>query len=351
MLSAGQVVATLDTLVEGSVTTENQSVRRSGDLRIIDRDGSLTPVTARDLLAPSGTELRLFKGLHLPGQAEPEMVPLGTLRISSPKITRDSSGLYINLKCYDRARQLQRARFTQAWAVAAGTPISQAITDIVVSRCSYPINVTPTTATTNALVFESLSDPWDAINQLASAAGYEAYFDLLGTFTARPTPNYEAQTPVWTYEPGELSLLLANQREMDDERSYSGVIVTAEVPDAAPIRVEVWDLDPNSPTYYDPAHPELSRFGAVPYGFSSPIIRTEQQATLAGQTILTRVSGLLEQVEVVTAGHFGHDVGDVIAVRDPGTRLGGTHVIESITQPLRSGPMTLKMRSRRAVNL
>ena len=351
VLRAGQIVSTLDVMVEGTVTAENQAVRRSGSVRLVDRDGLLTPVTAKDLLAPSGTELRLFKGLYLPGQPDPEMVPLGTLRISKPKISRDTSGIFIDVTAYDRARTVQRARFVQPWSVAAGTPISQAISDIVTSRSPYPTNITPTTATSNALVFEALSDPWEAITALADAASYECYFDLLGTFVARPVPSYETQEPVFTYEPGDLSLLIGDSREMDDERSYSGVVVTSESPDNPPIRVEVWDLDPNSPTYYDPTKPALSSFGAVPYGFSSPIIQTAAQATLAGQTILARVSGLLEQVEVQAVGHFGHDVGDVLAVRDPDTRLRGTHIVESITQPLRSGPMTLKMRARRAVQV
>jgi hypothetical protein len=351
VLRAGQIVSTLDVLVEGSVTAENQAVRRSGSIRLVDRDGTLTPVTAKDLLAPSGTELRLYKGLFLRGQVEPEMVPLGTLRISEPQVTRDNSGIFIDVKAYDRARSIQRARFTTAYAVAQGTPISQAISDIVTSRCTYPTNITPTSFTTNALVFEALSDPWDAITQLADAAGYEVFFDLLGTFVARPAPNYEALAPSWTYEPGELSLLLSNKRNMNDENSYSGVIVTSESPDNPPIRVEVWDTDPNSPTYYDPAKPQLSSYGPVPFGFASPILVTPAQALLAGQTVLARVSGLLEQVEVETVGHFGHDVGDVLAVRDPDTRLQGTHIIESVTQPLRSGPMTIKMRSRRAVQV
>lgn len=351
VLSGGQIVSTLDVVIEGSVTAENQTVRRSGSIKLVDRDGTLTPVSAKDLLAPSGTELRLFKGLYLPGVADPEMVPLGTLRISEPEITQDSSGIIIDVKGYDRARTIQRARFTAPWTITAGTTVSQAISDIIASRCTYPTNITPTTATTSAAVFEALSDPWDAITQLADAASYEVFFDLLGTFIARPTPAYETQTPAWTYEPGELSLLLTNKRTMNDENSYSAVVVTVENPDADPIRVIVYDTDPNSATYFDPAKPALSKYGLVPYGFASPLITTSAQATLAAQTVLARVSGLLEQVEVSTAGHFGHDVGDVLAVRNPDTRLAGTQIIESITQPLRSGPMTIKMRQRRVVQI
>jgi hypothetical protein len=147
-----------------------------------------------------------------------------------------------------------------------------------------------------------------------------------------------------------MSLLLYDERAMNDENSYSGVVVTAEHPDnPTPIRVEVWDTNPNSPTYYDPANPSASAFGPVPYGFASPIITTSAQATLAGQTILQRVSGLLETVKVDTIGHWGHDIGDVIAASDPDTRLSGTHIIEQVVQPVRRGPMQITMRARRVV--
>jgi hypothetical protein len=350
VLYGGKTVTALNVVVQGSVTAEHETVRRSGSVRLIDPDGTLTPVTAKDLLAPRGTELRIFKGLHLPGVTDPEMVPLATLRISEPQVRRDEGGLTIDVKGYDRGRAIQRARFRDPYSIPNGTPVSQAISDIITSRSTFPVNIVPTTTTTPALVFEALSDPWDAIHQLAQSISYEAFFDVLGTFVARPVPNYETQSPVWTYEPGQVSLLLHNQREMSDENCYSGVVVTSEHPDNPnPIRVTVWDTNPQSPTYYDPALPHLSTFGPVPYGFASPIIKTEAQAILAGQTVLARVSGLLEQVEVDVLGHFGHDIGDVVTVRDPDTRLQGTHIIEQIVQPIRRGHMTLRMRARRVV--
>lgn len=340
----------LDVLTEGTITAENETVRRSGSIKLIDPQGTLTPVTARDLLAPRGTELRLFKGLYLPGLLEPEMVPLGTLRITEPNIQRAEGGTVISIKGYDRAHVIKRSRFTDPYVVAAGTPVSTAIRDIITSRSVFPVNVTPTSHTTPQLVFEALSDPWEAIGQLATSIGYETFFDVLGTFVARPTPDYESQLPVWDYSPGELSLMLDNSRTLSDDDSYSGVIVRSEHPEiTTPIRVEVWDTDPASPTYYDPANPAASEFGPRPFGFTSPLISTTAQAQLAGETILSRVSGLLEKVQVSALGHFGHDIGDVITAVDPETRLAGSHVIEQISQPLRRGPMTLTMRSRRAV--
>lgn len=349
VLYGGQVQLVLDVVIDGTVTTEDETVRRSSSVRLVDPEGTLTPVTARDLLAPRGTELRIFKGLYLPGLRSPELVPLGTLRIASPAIRRDEGGVVIDLKGYDRARAIQRTRFTAPYSIAAGTPTTTAIAGIITSRSGFPVNVTPSASTTPALVFEQLGDPWDAVQSLARSDALEAFFDVMGTFVCRPVPDYAAQTPVWSYAPGELSLLLHDEREMSDENTYSGVIVTAERPGAAPIRVEVWDTDPASPTYYDPANPAASTFGPVPYGYFSPSISTAAQATAAGQAIRSRVSGLIEQVEIGTAGHFGHDVGDVLAVTDPETRLHGTHIVSRVTQPIRGGPMSLRMRSRRAL--
>jgi hypothetical protein len=354
VLQAGQSQQVLDVVVEGSITAENAVVRRSGSLRLLDPTGTLTPVTAKDMLAPRGTELRLYKGLYLNPHPDGtlEYVPLATLRVSEPDIRRDGSGFTIDIKGYDRGRSIQQRQFADPWSVTAGTIATNVISDIITSRSTYPTNITPTTNTCPALVFEALSDPWAAIQQIADAISYECFFDVLGTFVARPIPDYNQVAPSWSYAPGELSLLLADSRAMTDANSYSGVVVSSENPDlTAPIRVYVWDLDPNSPTYYDPAAPGLSTFGPVPFGFASPIISTTAQATKAGQTIGARVFGLQEQVTVDCLGHWGHDIGDVVAVSDPDTRLAGTHIIEKISQPLRGGPMTLSMRSRKVVNL
>jgi len=349
VLLGGQVQLVLSVVTEGTVTAEDGTVRRSASLRLIDPEGTLTPVTARDLLAPRGTELRVSKGLYLPGLPDPELVPLGTFRITEPTISRSGGGVVIGLKGYDRARAIQRARFTAPYTIAAGTPTTTAISGIVTSRSSFPVNVTPSGSTTPALVYDALADPWEAVQSLAGADALEAFFDVMGVFVCRPIPDYAAQVPTWTYAPGDVSLLLDDSREMSDERTYSGVVVRAERPGDTPIRVEVWDTDPKSPTYYDPANPAASQFGAIPYGYFSPSIRTGAQAIAAGKAILARVSGLIEQVEIDSIGHPGHDVGDVIAATDPDTRLSGSYVLSRITQPVRSGPMNLKMRDRRAV--
>lgn len=355
ILQGGKTQAVLDVITDGKVTADNSAVRRSGNVTAVDPTGTLTPVTAKDLLAPRGTEFRMFKGLNLAAYGQPdniEWVPLATLRIAEPRMTHSDSGLVISMKGYDRAKAIQQRRFAAPYVITEGAVATTVIADIISSRSTFPINVTPSTRTIAASVFEALSDPMAAITQIAAAISYEVFFDVLGTFTARPVPDYLAQSPVWAYAPGELSLMLGTDRSMTDEDSYSGVVVTNENsnPDVAPIRVALWDTDPTSPTYYDPAVPAASTFGPVPYGFASPLMTTSAMALLAAQTIGARVFGLQEQTKVSCMGHWGHDLGDVVTVDDPTARLNGSHIIEKVDQPLRGGPMELQMRKRRVPN-
>lgn len=69
VLRDGQVVREL-AVDGGSVTiAAGDGIRRRCTIELHDPDGLLTPATATDLLAPFGTELRLSRGVELPGGA------------------------------------------------------------------------------------------------------------------------------------------------------------------------------------------------------------------------------------------------------------------------------------------
>jgi hypothetical protein len=123
------------------------------------------------------------------------------------------------------------------------------------------------------------------------------------------------------------------------------VTVQIEHPDQPRIYVEVWDTDPKSPTYYDPALPAFSTFGPVPYGFSTPGIQTVPQAQVAAAAQLRKVKGFVESVSVTTVGHPGHEVGDRVRVQQSRSRIAGTYMVDRVKVPLRSGPLELRMRA------
>lgn len=329
-----ELVTTLDVVIDGSVEIDDVAVRRSCNLRLVDPEGILTPASAKDLLAPKGTELRLYRGLMVDGAYE--YVPLGVFGIVEPEVTAHGAGTQIKVKGWDRVDSVRVRRFDAAYPIASGTPTWQAISDIVTSRLTVPVRITQTGNTTPEVVFDALSDPWDAVRKLAAADNLSAYFDQLGTLVVEPYS--EAPTGI-TYSPGESSLLVDTSRTIKADTTYSGVVVTGEHPEAGPIRTVLWDTDPLSPTYY------LGPFGKRPYGYSSPLIDTQGKADAAAATLLPRVTKMRQEITINTIGHPGHDVGDAVTVVDGRSRTSGVYVVAGATVPLRpTSTIRLKLR-------
>lgn len=333
VLYADTVVATLNVVTNGSVDFDEVAVRRSLDITLVDADGTLTPAEARDLLAPKGTEIRVYKGLLV--GSETEWVPLGVFGVDKPVVTAHRNGTRIVIKAYDRVDAVRKRRFTSPYTITSGTLTSTAIAAIVTSRLSVPIRVTATGHTTPEVVYDELSDPWDAVRDLAEADSLIAYFDPLGTLVV--APEDEVDTGI-VYAPGEDSLLIDTERSMFADKTYSGVIVKGEHPDLPSIRFELWDVDPTSPTYSN------GPFGRRPYGFTSSLITNYSQAIEAAETIFARVTKMRQELVLSTIGHPGHDVGDVVTVIDPRSRTSGRYTITGGTIPLRLGEIRLKLR-------
>jgi hypothetical protein len=334
VLYASELVTSLDVVVDGSVDFDDVAVRRSCSLRLVDPSGSLTPASAKDLLAPKGTELRLYRGLLVAGEFE--WVPLGVFGIVEPEITAHGSGTQIRVKGWDRVDAVRTRRFEAAYPIASGTATWQAISDIVTSRLTVPVRITQSGNTTPEVVYDALSDPWDAVRKLAAADNLSAYFDQLGTLVVEP--YVESPTGI-TYQPGLSSLLVDTSRIIKADSTYSGVIVTGEHPEAGAIRSVLWDTDTTSATYY------LGPFGKRPYGYSSPLIDTQAKADAAAASILPRVTKMRQEITIHTIGHPGHDIGDAVTVIDGKSRTNGTYVVAGGTIPLRpNGTIRLKLR-------
>ncbi len=334
VLYASELVTTLDVVVDGSVEFDDVAVRRSCNIRLVDPDGVLTPASAKDLLAPKGTELRLYRGLLVDGAYE--YVPLGVFGIVEPEITAHGAGTQIRLKGWDRVDAVRTRRFDAAYPIVGGTATWQAISDIVTSRLTVPVRITQSGNTTPEVVYDALSDPWDAVRKLAAADNLSAYFDQLGTLVVEPYA--EAPTGI-IYQPGNSSLLVDTTRTIKADTTYSGVIVTGEHPEAGAIRSVLWDTDLNSPTYY------LGPFGKRPYGYASPLIDTQAKADAAAATLLPQVTKMRQEITINTIGHPGHDIGDAVTVIDGKSRTNGTYVVAGGTIPLRpNAPIRLKLR-------
>lgn len=336
VLSGNDRIATLDTVESGTVSVDNIAVRRGLDLRVVDPSGAITPVDARDMLAPRGTEVRVWRGLYV--GADVEWVPLGVFGVTEPTIDSQDGATVITIKAMDRVDTVRRRRFATPWRVARGTPTDQAIANIITSRINVPVRITATGHTTPELLYDELSDPWDAVKELATADSLTAHFDPLGA--AVIAPDVEQLTPI-TYTPTGTagSALVKSSRAISADDTYSGVIVKSEHPDFPNIRVVQWDTDPKSPTYY------LGSFGMRPFGFTSPLITSVEQATTAARTLMRRITRMRQEATLATTGHPGHEINDLVDVVDLGSRTSGTWAVQGARVPLRpsGGPITLKV--------
>lgn len=334
VLYGGQSATEFDVVLDGSVSLDDVAVRRACDLTLADVDGTLTPRDARDLLAPKGTELRIARGLQL-ADGTVEWIPLGVFGVSKPEVTADADGgTQISLAGHDRVDAIKLRRFAAPWVIAKNTPTTTAIAQIVTSRMDVPTRIVASGTVTPEVIYEELSDPWAAVAELAAADSLVAYFDPMGTLVIGPDEQIETGI---TYAPGPRSFLLGASRGMDSSQAYSGVIVTGEHPDETPIRVELWDTDPTSPTYH------LGPFGRRPYGFASELITTVAMANKAAATILPRVRRIPQAATMTTVGHIGHEVGDVVVIDDPRTLTSGRWRIVGGTVQLRPGTTTWKL--------
>lgn len=334
VLYGGDYITSLDVLVSGRVDFDDVAVRRSADLELIDPSGTITPVEATDLLSPKGTELRLSKGLVVAGGGV-EWVPLGVLGIEDPEIEAHNGATRIQLSAKDRVAAVRARRFKAAYPIAAGTNTATAIKNIVTSRLSVPTRITTTGNTTPEIVYEELSDPWSAVEDLATADNFAVYFDPLGTLVVEPL---QTEVTGRRYADDGTGHLVRCTRGISSEKTYSGVVVKGEHPDFDPVRVELWDENPASPTY------RLGPFGERPYGFTSPLIKDSTMANAAANTILPRVTGMVQPATIETAGHPGHDIGDLITIDDNRSRTHGTYRVVGGSVSLRPGTNTLKLR-------
>lgn len=335
-------VSTINTvLVAGYIGLDNVAVRREAHITFVDADGVLTPASARDLLAPTGAEMRIYRGLYL-ADGTIEYVPMGVFGIIKPEVRSHSDGVVVQIKGFDRVDAIRARQFTDPWTVAAGTLVTTAISDIVTSRLTVATRITPSALTTPEVVFDRFSNPWHAVEDLAAAAGMKAYFDALGSLVIAPVADEDTGI---TYTIGDETATLMNvTRSMDSSETNNGVIVRGMHPDFTPVRYEIWDTDVNSPTYY------LGPFGKRPYGFYSELITTVPQATAVAEALYPRVTKIAQEVEITTVGTIAHDVGDTITIVDPRSKTSGRYTVVSGTIPLRANQSDLiRLRCKEAV--
>jgi len=331
-LSAPPVLSGRVDYAAGSSTLRSCDVTVFGDV----------PAGPTDLLAPSGSELRLWRGA-VDWTGEEILEPVG--RYGFDEVTVDRGTSEIPIVGYDLSALVSDNRWTGPYEIPRGTPLGRAVADAVRSRLPdhawQDPNLTDTRATTPAVVWgeEVGNDPWKDVTDLAASDGLEVSFGRDGRLTLTDVPDPDTVVPRWSMIAGETVTYLGSTRTLVG-RPYNVVIARGETADeTAPIVATAEDNDPTSGSY-------VGRY-RKPYFMASGYVTTVGQAQRAADAQLLRLRGLSEVVSLSMIGHPALDVWQTVAVDDPALGTTARYVIEAVSLPLPGGAATVATRRRR----
>jgi hypothetical protein len=317
----------------GKVSVNTSSaIRRTCEVHLTtDRTtANLVPDNGFDSLAPFGNQIKLYRGIEFDDGTQ-EYVPLGVFVITEVKVTDNNEGVSISLRGEDKSIIVSRNKWTSSYQMVNGT-LETSLTSLLQNR--YPDIVTdfPTTnVTVNQIILGSDSqlDPWKDAVEIAQLVGYDLYFDVKGVCTMRQFPTLDAASVVATYQEGSGTTITELDRNISTKETYNGVIYSIEGSQVTtPIRVEIWDDDPASPTY------RYGVFGSVPTFVTTSLLSTSAEAIKAASLLLNTYIGQQEEIDFSSVVDPSLDVNDVIYVKSEGAKVDRTVIIDSLEVPL-----------------
>lgn len=302
---------------------------------------SLTPMGGIDLYAmvtAPGALFTIDHGFNF-GAGDVELVPMGRYELA-----RNGASVFggdISVDLVDQWAKLERDKFTVPYTPPAGTR-SVAIATVV-------------TETIPGVVIRIESDggvmagglTWERsrtqmITDLAADGGLDCYFDAAGAFVIRDEPIIRPDAPAWAFRSGERSNITAADRERPFDRLYNRVVVVPQD--------ETQNWSAQTVELSDVSHPlHKSKYGVSTLFYSSPTLTTAAGASQAGGTILQRVQGTTETLNITSFGNGALEAGDTVTAVKEATQydagFAAAHMAESFTFDLKTGGLTAATRS------
>jgi len=287
----------------------------------------LAPETRRALdgVTVTGAYLQLDVGIDY-GDGSRELVPQGRFRLDGEDTERPRGG--ISLTGYGREKAVIDDRFftprternTSALDLIT-TLLRETVPDVPVVRRTTRDAAVPYTTWER--------ERWEAIDgsdaSLARAVGVEVWADGRGRFVISDVPTL-ADPPVWTVNAGPGGVLISSATSTSTDGVYNVVVATGDASDGSvPVGpVIVQDQTPTSPTRVS------GPFGRRVRHYSSPLLRTPDQAATAAHSLLANSLGLSTGLSFTAVPNPALEPGDVVLVEatDGPPEL---HIIDRIT--------------------
>lgn len=312
---------------------------------------------------PYGAELFVERGVDY-GDGTKEYVPLGYFRIQKVDQTSAPAGP-IKISASDRIAQLKDVRLIYPYAYPAGlthrelfgrlvngytdpTGSSTGGPNVVAYGMYFPVDV--------PIIFDGYDgdkavlpagtvkdDVYEFIADIVDARSCVVMFDRIGQMVITSRERAPGVPSIYTVKPGKSGNLISASRSLTRDGVYNIVVSRGSDPANLTGYRLAYNSDTESALYW------AGPFGPIPRYYSSPLLKTSDQADAAAETVLSRYKGLPSGLATVSLPDPSLDPLDPISVQ-----IGMTledHVIDEITIPLvgQNSGLVIKTRSKNTV--
>lgn len=259
-------------LLGGTVTLDlGRSERRSFQLTLDNRDDALDSY-------PGGfwydKVIKCYRGISYidaEGDEQSWETSVGTFLIDS--ISTDYFPNITQVSGRDFTKKLLTSKFVTATMFAQGQVLEEVI-QAIATNGGVTRFILPQTGKTlgRDFTFERGVERWKAIEDIATAYGYQVYFDE-NAYLVMEEPADPSFTPSeWTFKTGaDDGNLVSYSKVANDTRIYNHIVVTGAASDQIPISAEALNTEPSSPT-------RIAVLGDRVYTYTSAFISRQDQA-------------------------------------------------------------------------
>lgn len=308
--------------VSGSVSADLTSrVTRNLDLEL---DESWFPFEDTDLLAPWGTELRVYKGVRW-GNGEPLYWPVFVGKIQDVDLV---PGGGMSLTAADRANEVVENPFETPRNSLPGELVTDEMHRLIRDRLPGAQFGTDDVFPDRVPLLQWESEPGSALDEMGTALGAFWYAQADGQFVIRRYPWTVRRSPILTMRDGDGGTIIQAGANRSRARVRNVVTFTGERTDGTtPVTATDRDDDAASPTYVD-----------GPFGRRGLIRRlntptTDAAARAGARAMRRRATAFVTTWGFTCVPDAALELGDVLRI-DARGRKGVVQVVASMSVPL-----------------
>lgn len=255
------------------------------------------------------------------------------------QISEDHFPYVVKVSGRDYTKKCLLSKFTTATSLADGMAIETAIQTLA-TNAGITKFLLPLTGHNlgKAYAFERGVSRWEAMKEIATAFGYEIYFDAQGFLVMREYLDPATSPVSYTLATGPIvGNLVTYGKTVNDNRIYNKIVVTGESSDSEviPVAAVAENTLPDSPT-------NIANLGERVYQYTSAFITTELQAQDVADKFL-KIHALEEfDLNFSSIALSWLEVGEIIEFLDPRPNEDQptTFLLSQLNLSLGLGPMS-----------